>query len=401
MKKTTLKIVMLVVVFVLVATMAVGLAACKDNRVKIGVLVADASGAEALAFRDYYENYIQENYDVKFVYSSQLADAAAEKAAIEQFAAENCKAVISFSSYDRELQIETCTEKKLYYAIATGHLGARLTDQVELYPLYKDYEYFLGEIGPDNWQDYQQGLAMGQFYKTKGVHNIALYVGFPDPAHLARFAGIIDGLGLKYNGFVPGTFASGLEMMGVLYGRDDGTPKIDQIVTEGTDITITQVLNGAPDPTQTSLIDQMTTLLSGTKPDALLGVGMVSAFIASQLDEAGIPYSDVDAFTTVNEGHFKNGKMEYLVGKFASSIGPVFALVWNAINGNVIRNDDGEAVNLSQTFMVANSLDSFNTGFAKEQGNTRIYNKEVLDTVIGESVTYAQFKAFVEQDRTH
>ena len=58
-------------------------APASGDAVKIGVLVADVSGEEALAFRSYYENYIAKNYsNVTFVYTEQLTDAAAEKSAV-------------------------------------------------------------------------------------------------------------------------------------------------------------------------------------------------------------------------------------------------------------------------------------------------------------------------------
>ncbi|MBP3814411.1 MAG: sugar ABC transporter substrate-binding protein, partial [Butyrivibrio sp.] len=60
---------------------------------KIGVLVADVSGEEALGFRNYYEKYIQENYDVTFDYTDALASAEDEKAAIEKFASKGYDAV--------------------------------------------------------------------------------------------------------------------------------------------------------------------------------------------------------------------------------------------------------------------------------------------------------------------
>ena len=47
--------------------------------VKIGVLVADVSGEEALGFANYYRNYIQSNYNVEFSYTEQLADAVLRK----------------------------------------------------------------------------------------------------------------------------------------------------------------------------------------------------------------------------------------------------------------------------------------------------------------------------------
>ena len=40
--------------------------------VKIGVLVQDVSGEEALGFRSYYENYIADQYGVTFTYTDEL-----------------------------------------------------------------------------------------------------------------------------------------------------------------------------------------------------------------------------------------------------------------------------------------------------------------------------------------
>ena len=80
---------------------------------KIGVLVADVSGEEALGFRNYYEKYIQNNYNVTFDYTDALASAEDEKAAIEKFASKGYDAVISLSSSDRAQQIETCEEARL------------------------------------------------------------------------------------------------------------------------------------------------------------------------------------------------------------------------------------------------------------------------------------------------
>ena len=110
--------------------------------VKIGVLVQDVSGEEALGFRSYYENYVADQYGVTFTYTDELKDAASEKSAIEKFASQGYQAVISLSSNDRALQIETCEENQIYYAVAAGTL-----DQ-EQFEKYKTNEYFLGQVGP-------------------------------------------------------------------------------------------------------------------------------------------------------------------------------------------------------------------------------------------------------------
>ena len=55
---------------------------------KIGVLVQDVSGEEALGFRTYYEDYVANQYGVTFTYTDELKDAASEKSAIEKFASQ-------------------------------------------------------------------------------------------------------------------------------------------------------------------------------------------------------------------------------------------------------------------------------------------------------------------------
>lgn len=104
----------------------------KDNskEVKIGVLVADVSGEEALGFRDYYENYIADKYNVTFSYTDELKDAAGEKSAIEKYASQGYDAVISLSSNDRALQIEAAESNKIYYAVASGMLDPQISSTI-------------------------------------------------------------------------------------------------------------------------------------------------------------------------------------------------------------------------------------------------------------------------------
>ncbi|MCQ2450263.1 MAG: sugar ABC transporter substrate-binding protein, partial [Clostridia bacterium] len=65
MKKIT-KILSLLLVSVLIISTFAACGSGKGNKtVKIGVLVADVSGEEALGFADYYKNYIAKNYDVE------------------------------------------------------------------------------------------------------------------------------------------------------------------------------------------------------------------------------------------------------------------------------------------------------------------------------------------------
>ena len=386
MKKFVRLFVVALCTMALTITAVFSLTACGGNKktVKIGVLVADASGAEALAFRNYYENYVEKNYDVDFVYSEEIGDnTTKEMEELDKLLAENCKAIISFASCDRPAQITKCEESKVYYAIATGTLSD------EDYATYKTKKYCVGQVGPSTFTEYSVGLAMGQYYKSltgdAAVDSIALYVGFPAPEHVARTAGILTGLGMKYRAF--GQLLSGMKIIEGIYGQDNGTANLNNIWTEESGINVTTVLSMAPGA---GLDEPLQAMLAGSKPDALLGVGMVSVFMSAQLNQKQIPYSDVDAFTSANKTNFESGSMKYLAGKYGSSVGPVFALVMNALNGNVIRNADGHAVSLDQGYMVAKSATEYNTNYTKESGDSPIYSKEVLDTIIGENVTYQQ-----------
>lgn len=341
--------------------------------IKVGVLVADVSGEEALAFRAYYEKYLAPHYNVTLTYTEQLEDAAGEKAAIEQFAAQGYNAVISMSSSDRATQIETCAEYGLYYAIASGMDEA-------LYEKYKTNEYFVGQIGPSMTTEFEAGVAMGQYYKNLGVKKIGVYGAFiPNPMHVYRLAGTLVGLGLTYNG------ASEMEAIaGQLYAGFD-------INAVAGDIQIVSYIVGYSD----TMWDELGAAL-GQGIDAFISVGMATTFFADMLNGAGVPYSDIDSFTAGNGKNIKEGKLTYLAGKYASSVGPIFAAVVNACNGNPIRTAEGYALSISQGYLVATDAASFDECYGADQGENPIISTEILDTVVGKGVTYEQFAAIVE-----
>ena len=380
------------IALLLALVMVLSLAACGDNNqpagtqgnnggneeptlkpIKVGVLVADVSGEEALAFRAYYEKYLAPHYNVTLTYTEQLEDAAGEKAAIEQFAAQGYNAVISMSSSDRATQIETCSEYGLYYAIASGMDEA-------LYEKYKSNEYFVGQIGPSMTTEFEAGVAMGQYYKNLGVKKIGIYGAFiPNPMHVYRLAGTLVGLGLTYNG------ASEMEAIaGQLYAGFD-------INAVAGDIQIVSYIVGYSD----TMWDELGAAL-GQGIDAFVSVGMATTFFADMLNGAGVPYSDIDSFTAGNGKNIKEGKLTYLAGKYASSVGPIFAAVVNACNGNPIRTAEGYALSISQDYLVATDAASFDECYGADQGENPIISTEILDTVVGKGVTYEQFAAIVE-----
>ena len=303
-----------------------------------------------------------------FTYTDELKDAASEKSAIEKFASQGYQAVISLSSNDRALQIETCEENQIYYAVAAGTL-----DQ-EQFEKYKTNEYFLGQVGPSMDTEYEAGVEMGKFFADKGIKTAAIYGAFiPNPMHVYRVAGVLSGLGLSYGGATDET-----DVVGMIFA-DQG---VDLSKISG-DIQIVSYLQGYGDTTT----DEINAAIQAA-PEAFISVGMATTFFTQQLNAAGIEFSDIDSFTESNGEAITNGKLVYLAGKYSSSVGPAFALVMNAINGNVIRDAQGNAVSLSQNYQVATDEASFDEFFKTDNGDNPIYNKETLDQIIGDSVTF-------------
>lgn len=385
MKQRTKKLVSMLVVGTMAVSMLAGCGAKKENgsdksekkeSAKIGVLVADVSGEEAQGFRSYYENYIADNYDVEFSYTDALESAEDEKAAIEKFASQGCQAIISFSSSDRAQQIETCEKYGVYYAVASGVLD----DQQ--YETYKTYEHFVGQVGPSNETEFEAGKDMGAYYKEEGVSKVALYGAFvPNPMHVYRVAGVLAGLGCTYGG------ASDMD---AIVGQIFQDQTVDLSKVDG-DVEVVAYLQGYGDTTT----DELNAAIQKT-PDAFISVGMATTFFAQSLNEAGISFSDIDSFTATNETAMKEGKLTYLSGKYSSSIGPVFALVMNAIDGNVIRDEDGNAPSISQKYLVATDVETFDKYYVSDNGDSPIYDKETLDNIIGENVTFDDVKTLVE-----
>lgn len=344
--------------------------------VKIGVLVSDVSGEEALGFRAYYEDYIAKNYNVTFTYTEQLEDAAAEKAAIEKFAAQGYDAILSLAASDRATQIETCEANGLYYAVVSGMLDDAQFEQ------YKGNEHFVGQIGPSMDTEYEAGYAMGQYYAQQGVKTVGIYGAFiPNPMHVYRTAGVLAGLGCTYGG------ASDKDGIAGQLFADQG---VDMSKVACGDIQIVGYFQGFGDTT----FDELFAII-GQQPDAFLSVGMATTFFADSLNGANIPYSDIDSFTSGNATNMADGTLTYLAGKYSSSIGPIFAATLNAVNGNLIRDAEGNAISISQSYLVATDSETFDSILNGDKGDSPIFSKDVLDTVIG-AVSYDDFVKLVE-----
>lgn len=369
---------------VALALAGVALAACSgestEKAVKVGVLVADVSGEEALGFKSYLQNYVAKQYNYEFIYSPQIESAEQAKSQAETFIGQNCKAIIDMADKNRGDLAKLCNDNQVYFAIGSGMMSD------EDFAASKSLEYFVGQIGPNMTTEYETGLAMGQYYKeTKNVTKIGVYGAFiPNPMHLYRMAGLLTGLGDTYKG------ATGQNIVFTVFG--DGA-QFDAANIAG-DVAIDYCAGFDAEGAIFATVGQ----IIAKNPDAFLSVGMTTTFFADTLDGAGVEYSDIDSFTSANGNHMKNGSLGYLAGKYSSSLGPVFAAIKSAIDGKAIRTEAGEAFSLSQGYWTAKSSEEFEKFQSADSVENPIFNKTLLDSLIG--LSYTDFVNEVAKDRT-
>lgn len=356
-----------------------------SKTVKMGVLVSDSTTAEALAFRSYYTEYIQNQYNVEFVYSDELKDAAGEKSAIDTFITNNCKAVISFSSFDRAAQLEQCAGAGVYYAVATG----TLTD--EEYETYKSNEYYVGAIGPSLEVEYQTGYDMASYYLEQGVKNFAIFGGavpYYTEMHIYRVAGMLTamvdagGEGANYQGVT-----SKEEIIGKIFA-DGG-------ITTGAigDVEILGYVGGYD--MDDAWFAKCAEMVQTPGLEVVLAVGNGSDFFGTASEGTDVKIASVDAYAESYGDAMEAGMLDYLAGKFSASIGPIFMATYSATLGAPIRDAEGNALALAQGYWVATSYDDFSVYYTVDSSlEAPAYDKAKLDTLLG--TDYDTFAEFVD-----
>lgn len=352
-----------------------------SETVKIGVLVSDATSAEALSFRNYYENYIQNVYNVEFIYSDELKDASGEKSAVDNMITNNAKAIISFSSFDRASQIEQCADAGIYYAVATG----TLTD--EEYETYKSEEYYVGAVGPTLDIEFETGYNMAKYYLDQGDAEFAIFGGavpYYTDMHIYRVAGMlkamVDASDSDYKGATEEA-----DIVAQIY--QDGAVETGDIG----DIHLIGYVGGYD--MDDAWFGKCAETVQTPGLQVLLCVGNGSDFFATAARDTEVKIASVDAYAESYGEAMSAGSLDYLAGKFSASIGPIFAATYSAVLGSPIRDEEGNALALSQGYWIATSAEEFNEYYAVDSSvESPAYTKEDLDTLIGADYdTFADF----------
>lgn len=357
-----------------------------SRKVKMGVLVSDATTAESLAFQNYYKNYIAKNFNVELMYSDELADAAGEKSAIDTFITNNCKAIISFSSFDRMAQLKQCADAGVYYAVATGTLTE------EEYESVKNNEYYVGAIGPSLDVEFQAGYEMAKYYLEQGKTNFAIFGGalpYYTEMHIYRVAGMLTAM-VEAGG--EGANYLGATDAGAIIGKIFETATIETGAI-GT-INLLGYVGGYD--MDDAWFGKCAQMAQAEGLEAILAVGNGSDFFGTSVQGTDVKIASVDAYASAYGDAMQGGMLDYLAGKFSASIGPIFAATYSSVLGAPIRTEEGNALALAQGYWVATSVEQFNEFYAVDSSaETPAYTKEMLEGLLG--ADYATFADFVAQ----
>ena len=323
----------------------------------IGVILYDPDSAEMEMFADYYRDYIAEGFPVKFIFSGTVTDSEAEKAFIAEAKAEGAEGIISFAGYADGLQdvVETCEKMEMYYALGSN------TVSDENYEAIKDNPWYIGSVGPDLETVYNAGCDMAEFFLDKGAKNIVIMSGGAasgNRLHQVRTWGMLNTLEEKAGLVLP----EDAEALSV-------TDVVTELSDEAGDLHVT-ICPGYTEMNGDGLANLETAFASGTY-DTLMSAFHVATYLDKISDKekeqnSNIMVGAIDSFSEQNfdvfqeKDQFGNTPIDYVRGKYASMAGSAFAMIYNAITGNIDAvEENGEAVRLYQNLWTAKSEDEY------------------------------------------
>lgn len=344
----------------------------------IGVVVFSQDSPEMNMFKNYYQNYLEEGFSVKFYFSGDINSPEEENEFIRSMKDRGAQGIISFYGLDVESTVQVCQEEEMYYILGSGTLDDSEFAAVEENP------WFLGTVGPDPAVEYQAGKDMAvSFASQEGPDSFLIPTGGASSGnymHNSRAQGMLDGLQEVY-GF---SYKDSVED---LTSSDSVTT-----VETGTDVSITlspgymSQEEGQENLEQTLAQGEYDVLMCAYNVD-----DMWEQIDAKEAEQgADIQVGAVDCFSEENFSAFQekdaygNSKLNYIEGKYASMAGPAFAALYNAMSGHPEANaKEGEAIRLYQGFWQAKNQEEYEELYGYTQGiYENAYDCESLMDVI-------------------
>lgn len=355
-KKSKLSVFLLLIISVFVLNATPVLAEQRDTiQYTIGVVVYNQDSPEMNMFMDYYRDYIQQGFPVKFYFSGSIISQKDEADFIRAMKHQGVNGIISFYGQDIKDTIDVCDEEEIYYVLGSGTLSDEDYDSV------KDSQYFLGSVGPDAEAEYEAGRSMAEYFADEDTSSYLLLTGGTAAGnfmHQERSRAILEELakaeGLTYSQNID-TLLSSEDVVSVETGKDD----ISLTICPGY-------------MTDSKTFSRFKHVLEENSYDAVLcayNVDEILDSIDKKEKEQGsnIKVGAVDCFSQENfdaintEDSFGNPRIDYISGKYASMGGPAFAILYNAMSGHPEANaKDGNSVRLYQGFWDSSGKEEFN-----------------------------------------
>lgn len=328
----------------------------------IGVAVFDPDNTEMNMFMNYYKNYLEEGFPVKFYFSEALSTAEDENNFVRAMKKEGANGIISFYGLDLPGTVEVCQEEKLYYVLGSG------TVSEESFNAVKDNPWFLGTVGPKSEEEYQAGVNMAQTFVDKDSNNFLLMTGGSSSGnfmHSSRSKGVLETLA---------------------YGKNFRISDMDELVQtsenqkiENEDGTASITLCPGYMESEEGLKNLECALAEGNYDTVLCtyGINTVLNQMNSKEKEQGtnIKIGVIDCFSEENTEAIReediqgNSQIDYVEGKYASMVGPAFAMLYNAFTDHKEANsNDREALRLYQGFWEAKNKEEYLELFDYTQG---------------------------------
>ena len=307
---------------------------------KIAVLVYDRTDDEVLSFRKYLVDYLGEAFNVEFIYSEGSMSAEESAEFIKEAAEYGAEGVMSFITYDLPGEVALCEQYGIYYLVASG------TVSNEVFAAVEDNPYFLGVIGPGDFIEYKAGSDMARHFLEKHPDQTEYFIlsgggCLGNEMHRLRTMGILDTLknAYGYNAELDSEkMASSSEP--VYFEKDD----LKICVCPGYH-TIDSYLDMAKKEYTSHPYGVVLTVLPATH-------------ILEEIK--GAELATVDCYSENNLQLFTSGRLDYLVGKYSSIIGPSFAAMYNAITGYATEmRQNGKAFHITQGFWISDGEEDF------------------------------------------
>lgn len=366
---------------------------------KIGVAVYSSTDDESRMFRDYYSNYIEKAFQVKFIYSSEIKDYKDEMAFVDSAKKEGCEGIISFITNDLSEIVKYCAEKDMYYMLGSG------TQTSDEFDMVKGEENFLGIIGPSVENESEAGQRM---IESLGAANGSekTYV-------------LLSG-GSAFNNFM---HKQRLCAMLETLQKEDGfafEQSFDEIAAAQENILAGTTKNGGKVyvcPGYLNLdkyADNLENILKkAEKVDVVASTYYVAPFLDTITEQEKVQKKDIqtgaiDCFSDTNreafaqKDSFGNSKLNFIGGKCAAMAAPAFVAMYNAVSGypQNVRNND-KAFWLHQDFWYASNKADYDSLSEKaENVYKNVYSTDDIMDVLTEyndKTEYNTFSDFVKK----